>query len=370
MASPSLATAKRIVIKIGSALLTDEATGAPHAQWMADLAADIAGLRSLGKHVILVSSGAVSLGRAQLQLKEKSQLRLQEKQAAAACGQVLLMNAWRDAFLPHNTQVAQILLTLDISEQRNRYLNARNTFTTLLELGVVPIVNENDTIATAELRFGDNDRLAARVAEMLGADVLLIFSDVDGFYTADPTRDKNAKRYDRIEEITPETEAMAGASSTTVGSGGMITKIAAAKMAKAAGCHMLLASGKVKSALQKAESGTWFIAESNPSAARKRWIAGALNVLGSVTVDAGAEKALSTGGSLLAVGVTRIEGNFERGEAVSIKNAAGKILGKGLIGYTSEEAKLLLGKKSDAFESLIGYKSNNALIHRDDMAME
>lgn len=371
--TPNWTDAKRIVIKTGSALVTHEETGQPRADWMASLAQDVAALREAGKQVILVSSGAVSLGRNLLGLKQKTTLQLDEKQAAAACGQVALMDAWKAQFALHGYTVAQLLLTLDTSESRRRYLNARNTLQTLLALGAIPIVNENDTIATAELRIGDNDRLAARVAEMAGADRLLILSDIDGFYTADPTTHPDAERIPLVTTLTPAIEAMAGKPRSAVGTGGMVTKLQAVKIAHAAGCHTWIGAGRPLhpiATLQREGGGTWFTASSTPANARKRWIGGSVHPTGSLIVDAGAEKALAAGNSLLAVGVTAVEGNFEKGEAVRIRSASNKLLGIGLIAYDADETRLLMGKKTDAFEALVGYKGKTALIHRDDMVLE
>lgn len=370
---PDLEHASRIVIKTGSALVTDEANGLPKTEWMISLAQDIANLQKLGKSVVLVSSGAVSLGRKTLGLQGKSPLSLAEKQASAACGQVALMQAWQKAFAHHDRHIAQALLTLDTSEQRPRYLNARNTLETLLEMGVIPIVNENDTVATAEIKFGDNDRLAARVAEMVMADALVILSDIDGFYTADPTQHHDAELLREIREITPEIEAMAGNSRSGLGSGGMITKLAAARIATGAGCHTLIAAGKPDNPLNRAmtgKTGTWFTASSSPKTARKRWIAGSLKPAGTLIVDDGAAAALKQGKSLLAAGVKEVKGRFDRGEAVMIEDHLGVKLGLGLIAYNDEETRLIRGKRSEDFESLIGYQGRKALIHRDDLVIE
>lgn len=367
-----LHNAQRIVIKTGSALVTDKATGKPRTQWMESLVADIAAFRAQGKEVILVTSGAVALGRPILGFSPQEALELPRKQAAAACGQVALMEAWKNLFSAQNIPVAQLLLTLDISEYRRLYLNARHTVETLLELGVVPVVNENDTIATAKLRFGDNDRLAARVAEMASADVLLILSDIDGFYTADPTRNPDARKLDRITALTPEIEAMAGKPTSDVGTGGMVTKLQAVKIAFAAGCHTWIGEGHTHhpiSHLVKTQGGSWFIASSSPISARKRWIAGMVNPSGYVKVDRGAEEALKDGNSLLAVGVKDVGGEFGKGDAVHILNADGRAIGIGLVNYDAEEVQLLLGKKSDQFEQTIGYKGKNSLIHRNDLVM-
>lgn len=370
---PRITDAATLVIKTGSALVTDSETGEARREWMASLMADIAALRKAGKHIVLVSSGAVALGRHALGLREKHALRLEEKQAAAACGQVALMDAWRDEAAKCGLNVAQMLLTLDISEQRGRYLNARNTLQTLLELGIIPIVNENDTIATAEIKVGDNDRLAARVAEMAGADALVIFSTIEGFYTADPSLDKTADKLDVIETITADIEKMAGKSRSHLASGGMITKLVAAKLAQSSGCHTLIADGRLQHPLQAAQktgAGTWILARETPAAARKRWIAGALQPTGSLRVDAGAAKALREGNSLLAAGITHVQGNFQKGDAVTILNRDSKPLGKGLVAYDAAEMALIKGKKSDDFEAILGYKGKSTVIHRDDMVLE
>lgn len=339
---------------------------------MASLVEDIAAFREQGKEVILVTSGAVALGRPILGFAPKQTLELPQKQAAAACGQVALMEAWQKHFAGRNLHVAQLLLTVDTSEFRRPYLNARNTLETLLELGVIPVVNENDTIATAELRIGDNDRLAARVAEMASADVLLILSDIDGFYTADPTKNPDAKRLERITALTPEIEAMAGKPTSAVGTGGMVTKLQAVKIAFAAGCHTWIGAGKPQrpiTHLVQEQGGSWFIASSSPISARKRWIAGMVNPTGFVKVDAGAEQALKDGNSLLAVGVREMGGRFEKGDAVHILNLEGRAIGIGLINYDADEVLLIRGKKSDQFEQAIGYKGKNSLIHRNDLVM-
>jgi glutamate 5-kinase len=370
---PTLHSAQRVVIKTGSALVTHEETGQPRYEWMASLAQDIHMLRCSGKQVILVSSGAVSLGRNLLGLKQKQALQLDEKQAAAACGQVALMDAWKAPFAKHGCIIAQLLLTLDTSEFRRHYLNARNTLETLLELGAVPIVNENDTVATAELRIGDNDRLAARVAEMAGADTLLILSDIDGFYTANPTTHTDAIHIPVVNALTPEIEAMAGNSGSAVGTGGMVTKLQAAKIAHGAGCHTWIGAGRPLhpvSQLMEHGGGTWFPAHTTPLNARKRWIRGMVNPAGSIIVDAGAAKALLGGGSLLAVGITAVHGAFDKGDAVRILSDQGKLLGKGLAAYDSNESRAIMGKKSDTFEALLGYKGKRPLIHRDDLALE
>jgi len=367
------AKAKRIVIKVGSTLLTDEAAGRVRDAWLAAMAADIHQLKSQGKEVIVVTSGAVALGRLQLGLKAKSQLELEEKQAAAACGQIELSAAWRDALSRYQIKVAQLLLTADDSIERDRYLNARNTIDTLLELGAVPIINENDTVATAEIRFGDNDRLSARIAQMAGADLLILFSDIDGLYTANPVEHPDAQFIAQVDDITPSIENMAGGSSSSIGSGGMITKIGAAKIALSAGCHMIIARGTTLNPLRDLINGgkcTRFIAKGNPLSARQHWIAGSIHPAGSVTVDDGAAAALKSGKSLLPAGVKAIEGQFARGDAVIIKDQQGKVLGKGLIAYDAEDAARIQGQKSQEIEKILGFKRKDVLIHRDDMVLE
>lgn len=364
-----LANAKRIVIKVGSSLITDEANHL-RADWLSSLAADIAAYKGKGKEVIIVTSGAVALGRQALSYGKRA-LELEEKQAAAACGQIALFAAWSAAF--GNNQVAQLLLTAEDSIHRRRYLNARNTLDTLLEANALPIINENDTVATAELRFGDNDRLAARVAQMAGADLLILFSDIDGLYSADPNKNPNAEFQSEIRDITLDIERMAGGAASAVSSGGMITKIEAAKIATSAGCHMIIARGTEKHPLKSLEQGgkcTRFTAQGSPLSARKHWIAGSVHPAGSVTVDDGAAKALKSGKSLLPAGVVAIDGEFDRGDAVLIKDMNGAVLAKGLIAYASEDASRIKGKKSQEIEQILGFKRRDVLIHRDDMVME
>ncbi len=366
------ANAKRLVVKIGSSLLVDSASGALKADWLGSLCDDIAKLKAQGKEVIVVSSGAIALGRNVLKLP-KGALKLEDSQAAAAVGQIDLAHAYEDAFRTRGLIAAQVLLTLGDTEIRRRYLNARNTMTTLLRLGAVPVVNENDTVATSEIRYGDNDRLAARVASMMSADCLVLLSDVDGFYTAPPGSAPDAKRLDEVHDITPEIEAMAGDVGSELSRGGMVTKIEAAKIAVAGGTHMVIASGKVLNPLDAlAGSGacTWFLAHSDPIAARKRWIAGTLEPKGAVIVDKGAAEALSRGKSLLPAGVTRIEGAFERGDAVVIRNGEGAELGRGLAAYDHQDAGLILGRKSGELNEILGYRGDPELIHRDDMVLQ
>lgn len=365
-----LQKSKCVVVKIGSSTLID-AEGKVRAQWLAAFAEDVAGLRTRGTQVIVVSSGAVALGRKVIGFTSKN-IRLEEKQAAAACGQILLAQAWREALAQHGLHAAQLLLTIDDSENRRRYLNARNTLEVLLEQGIIPVINENDTVATAELRFGDNDRLAARVAQMASADTLVLFSDVDGLYTGNPHKDATARHIPEVREITREIEGLAGASASDVGSGGMITKIEAAKIALAAGCSMAIAKGEALHPLRALEDGgkcTWFVASSTPTSARKHWISGSIAPAGTIVVDDGAAEALRNGKSLLPAGVKKVEGSFERGDAVTIRSLAGQELGKGLIAYGSEDAQRIMGKQSMEIEATLGFKGRNVLIHRDDLVL-
>ncbi len=366
------ANAKRIVVKIGSSLLVDAASGALKADWLGTLADDIAALRAAGKEIIVVSSGAIALGRKVLNLP-KGALKLEDSQAAASVGQIDLAHAYEEALSARSLIAAQVLLTLGDTEERRRYLNARSTMTTLLKLGAVPVVNENDTVATTEIRYGDNDRLAARVAAMMSADCLVLLSDVDGLYTAPPGSREDARRLEEVTDITPEIEAMAGDAGSELSKGGMVTKIEAAKIAVPGGTHMVIASGRVMhplKALGKTGTGTWFLARQDPVAARKRWIAGTLEPKGAVTVDAGAAKALGSGKSLLPAGVTRVEGSFERGDAVVIRNGEGVEIGRGLTAYDHAEAKAIIGRKSGEIAEVLGYSGRAALIHRDDMVLQ
>jgi glutamate 5-kinase len=368
---PEWARAKRIVIKIGSSLLVDSTSGALKADWLRSLADDIAALKADGKEIIVVSSGAIALGRNVLKLP-KGALKLEDSQAAAAVGQIDLAHAYEDVFRARGIVAAQVLLTLGDTEERRRYLNARSTVTTLLKLGAVPVVNENDTVATSEIRYGDNDRLAARVASMMSADCLVLLSDVDGFYTAPPGSSAAARRLDEVTEITPEIEAMAGDVGSELSRGGMVTKIQAAKIAVAGGTHMVIASGKVSNPIAALGAGgccTWFLAGSDPIAARKRWIAGRLEPKGSVVLDTGAAAALAGGKSLLPAGVTKVEGSFERGDAVIIRNGDGAEIGRGLAAYDHTDARAIIGRKSSEIEGILGYVGRPELIHRDDMVL-
>ena len=372
MTSP-LAAAKRIVVKVGSALLIDGATGAADAGFLAALATDAARMRGRGQQLLIVSSGAVALGRRRLGLTRRK-LDLHEKQAAAAAGQSVLMRAWEEAFAPHAIPCAQVLLTRDDTEVRRRWLNARATVETLLKLGCVPVANENDTVATEEIRYGDNDRLAARIAQMAGADLLVLLSDVDGLYTADPSRNPAATHLPRVDAITPDILALAGGSDVAgVGTGGMETKLAAARIAGAAGCATLIAQGRPaggSGALAAVEAGarsTLFAASATPAAAYKAWIAGSLAPCGALTVDAGAAAALARGKSLLPAGVQAVSGEFDEGDAVIVADEGGREIARGLAGYGSTAARRLAGRRSSEIEALLGFRGPDALIHRNDL---
>lgn len=366
----TLSEARRVVVKIGSSLLVDKKTGKLRREWLTGLAEDVAMIRARGADVVLVSSGSIALGRSILNLPA-GVLSLEQSQAAAAVGQIRLARAYEEVLSPHGLITAQVLVTLEDSADRRRYLNSRNTLNQLLGYGAVPIVNENDTVATDEIRFGDNDRLAAQVAVTVGADQLVLLSDVDGFYTASPAEDPNAKRYDAITEITPEIEAMAGDAGSGLSKGGMKTKLMAAKTAMTAGCAMAITEGSVMRPLQALEGGanaTWFLPPEDPAAARKRWIA-SMKPQGSVTLDAGAVSALAEGRSLLPIGVTHVTGRFERGDPVDLVDAAGKVIGRGLTRYTAAEANQIKGRQSRDIEGVLGYPGRAALIHRDDMVL-
>jgi glutamate 5-kinase len=366
-----LATAKRVVVKVGSALLVDNNTGRLNRAWLQSLVEDLLRLRRRGAQVILVSSGAIALGRRHLNLPSGT-LRLEESQAAAAVGQIRLAHAYKELLEESEVTVAQILLTLEDSEQRTRYLNARATLEALLSLNALPVINENDTVATAEIRYGDNDRLAARVAQMASADCLVLLSDVDGLYTADPNLDANAQFIEQVAVITAEIEAMAGRSASSVGSGGMATKIAAARIAVHAGCHMCIASGHERHPIRRIESGarsTWFVPHSTPVAARKQWIAGTLRPAGAARIDAGASRALQAGKSLLPAGVTGTLGRFEVGDTISVITADGAEIARGIASYCDSDATRILGRKSSEIEAILGYRGRDELIHRDDLVL-
>lgn len=368
---PEWARARRIVVKIGSALLVEQASGRLRATWLNSIADDIAGLVAEGREVVLVSSGAIALGRHVLGLP-RGPLELEQSQAAAAVGQISLASAWQDVFRVRGLTTAQVLLTLGDTEERRRYLNARRTMDTLLANKAIPVVNENDTVATAEIRYGDNDRLSARVASMMSADCLVLLSDIDGLYTAPPAQDPTARRIETVTAITPEIEAMAGDAASELSRGGMVTKIAAARIAMDSGCHMVITSGKVLHPLAGLSLGvaaTWFLASSDPVAARKRWIAGNLEAKGSIEIDAGAEKALTSGKSLLPAGVRKVDGNFDRGDAVIIRSGDGREIGRGLVAYARSDAERIVGKHSREIAEILGHAGRAELIHRDDMAL-
>ncbi|OKP80233.1 glutamate 5-kinase [Ensifer adhaerens] len=361
---------RRVVIKIGSALLVDRATGLKKA-WLDAMCADIAGLKAKGVEVLVVSSGAIALGRTVLNLPAGA-LKLEESQAAAAVGQIALARAWSESLSTDAIVAGQVLLTLGDTEERRRYLNARATINQLLKLGAVPIINENDTVATTEIRYGDNDRLAARVATMVGADLLVLLSDIDGLYTAPPHLDPNARFLETIAEITPEIEAMAGGAASELSRGGMRTKIDAGKIATTAGCAMIIASGKPNHPLAAIEDGarsSWFAPSGSPVTARKTWIAGQLLPAGTLAVDAGAEEALRSGKSLLPAGVRDVTGSFSRGDTIAIHGTSGREIARGLAGYDADEARQIAGKKSAEIAAILGYAGRAAMVHRDDMVM-
>ena len=364
--------AQRIVIKIGSSLLVDGDSGTLDWDWVRGLASDIARLRNRGQEVVVVSSGAIALGRARLNFGNRA-LKLEEKQAAAAAGQVSLAHAYEEALKPHGATVAQVLLTIEDTEVRRRYLNARGTLNALLGLGAVPLINENDTVATSEIRYGDNDRLAARVALMASADCLVLLSDVDGLYSADPAANPDAQFIAQVDRITPEIEAMAGAAKTQTGTGGMVTKLEAAKMALGGGCHVSVTNGTMREPLKALENGgpgTWFIPGNTPRVARKQWIGATLRPAGKLIIDDGAAAALDKGKSLLPAGVTAVEGEFDRGDAIAIVNSQGRELGRGLCAYSTADARRIMGHKSGEIEAVLGYRGRDAMIHRDDLVLD
>jgi glutamate 5-kinase len=371
MSTLPLTRARRIVVKVGSALLVDSASGQVNRPWLETLVEDLLRLRARGQELVLVSSGAIALGRRELKLPA-GPLKLEQSQAAAAVGQIALAHIYKELFAASGVTVAQVLLTLEDSERRRRYLNARATLTELIGLGTLPVINENDTVATTEIRYGDNDRLAARVAQMTSADCLLLLSDVSGLYTADPNLDPAAKLIPEIREITAEIEAMGGGSASAVGSGGMATKIAAAKIATAAGCAMAIAAGAPLHPVRRLEEGadcSWFLPASNPENARKQWIAGALRPNGAITIDAGASQALRSGKSLLPAGVTAVAGRFSRGDTVSVLDKAGVEIARGMIAYGDRDAARIIGKRSADIEALLGFRGRDEMIHRDDLVM-
>ena len=369
---PQWTGARRIVVKIGSSLLVDRESGRLKEAWLGSLADDVGSLVKAGKDVIIVSSGAIALGRHMLSLP-KGTLALEQSQAAAAVGQISLASAYQSVFGARGLTAAQILLTLGDTEERRRYLNARQTMETLLAQRAVPVVNENDTVATSEIRYGDNDRLSARVASMMSADCLVLLSDVDGLFTAPPGTSADAELVLEVFHITKDLEAMAGSAGTELSRGGMVTKLEAGKIALASGTNMVIASGTVEHPLRRLSENapcTWFVARSDPVTARKRWIAGQLEPKGSLHVDAGAEKALFSGKSLLPAGVRKVDGTFERGDAVVIRGPDGREIGRGLVAYARDDAARIIGKKSGEIAAILGYEGRAALVHRDDMVLK
>ena len=369
--APQLRTFRRIVVKVGSSLLVDHAAGALNREWLDSLAADIASLHSENRDILVVSSGAIAMGRAVLKLP-KGALKLEDSQAAAAVGQIALARAWSESLGAHGINAGQILLTLGDTEERRRYLNARSTVDKLLEWKSVPVINENDTVATSEIRYGDNDRLGARVATMMSADLLVLLSDIDGLYNKPPGASSDAKLIPIVERITPEVEAMAGVSGSELSRGGMVTKIEAGKIATTAGTHMVIASGHVRHPLKAIADGaacTWFLTPANPVTARKKWIAGALEPRGALTIDTGAVKALKLGRSLLPAGVIRIDGEFQRGDAVLVRGPDGAEVARGLVAYDADDADKIKGRSSADIMLILGYTGRTEMIHRDDLAM-
>ena len=366
----ALAPYRRITIKIGSALLVDK-SGKLRKAWLDDLAADIAAIKAEGRDIVVVSSGAIALGRGLLGLSALT-LTLEQSQAAASAGQIALSQAWAEALGKHGIVTGQILITPNITEERRYYLNARTTVTTLLGLGAIPIFNENDSVATAEIRYGDNDRLSARVATLIEADCLVLISDIDGLYTAPPAKDPNAAHIPVVEAITQSIEAMAGGAASHLSRGGMTTKIEAGKIATLAGTAMIIAKGTENHPIKTLTEGglhTLFHPARSRAQARKRWIMGTLTVAGTLQVDAGAVGALKQGRSLLPIGVTKIIGDFERGDTLAITDPDGREIARGLTGFDSDDARLVMGKRSDVVIELLGAGSRSAMIHRDNMVL-
>jgi glutamate 5-kinase len=371
MTTPRLADFRRIVVKVGSSLLVDSKAGRLKASWLASLTADLAVLRRDKRDLLVVSSGAIALGRAVLRLPE-GPLKLEDSQAAAAVGQIELARTWTEALSRHGITAGQVLVTLGDTEERRRYLNARSTIDKLLEWRAVPVINENDTVATSEIRYGDNDRLAARVATMVSADLVVLLSDVDGLYDAPPDTVASARHLPRVERITAQIEAMAGSAGSELSRGGMQTKLEAAKIATGAGTHLVIGSGRVEHPLKAIAEGarcTWFLTSANPVTARKKWIAGSLEPRGTLTIDAGAVAALRRGNSLLPVGVVRVDGSFARGDAVVIRGPDGEEIGRGLCAYDAEDAQKIRGRSSTDIASILGFSGRAEIVHRDDLVV-
>jgi glutamate 5-kinase len=370
-AARALTQARRVVVKVGSTLLVEQTSGRLNRAWLESLAEDAARVRQRNQDLVIVSSGAIALGRRHLGLPD-GKLKLEESQAAAAVGQIRLAHAWKEMLERHDIVVSQVLLTFDDTEIRRRYLNARSTLNTLLRLGAVPVINENDTVATAEIRYGDNDRLAARVAQTISADCLVLLSDVDGLYTSDPRKNPKAEFVNKVLQITPQIEAMAGGVGSQVSSGGMATKLAAARIALNAGCTMCIAGGHALHPLKRIEDGarcTWFLSGTSPTSVRKQWIAGTLRPAGALTVDAGAVAALACGKSLLPAGVTKSLGRFERGDTVSVLALDGSEIARGISAYSDSDAARIMGRKSSEIEAILGYRGRDEMIHRDDLVL-
>lgn len=369
--TPELQRFKRIVVKVGSSLLVNAERGELYFDWLNALAEDLADRANSGAQIVVVSSGAIALGRTVLKFA-KGALKLEESQAAAAVGQIALARAWSEALGKVGLVAGQVLLTLKDTEERRNYLNARATIGKLLDIRAVPVINENDTVATSEIRYGDNDRLAARVASMIGADLLILFSDIDGFYDAPPNVNKDAKLIPVIPRITAEIEGMAGAAGSELSRGGMVTKVEAAKIATLAGAHMIIASGRKMHPLRAIASGepcTWFLTPANPVTARKKWIVGNLEPRGILHVDAGAVTALRNGKSLLPAGVIKVSGEFARGDAVLVRGPDGQEIARGLVAYDSDDAAKIVKKSTNEIVLILGYEGRAAMIHRDDLAM-
>jgi glutamate 5-kinase len=366
----ALSDFRRLVIKVGSTLLVDD-QGQLNRGWLDKLAEDVASLASEGHEILIVSSGAIAIGSSVLGINKK-RARLEDLQAAAAAGQVQLVHAYQDALRRHDIAVAQILLTPDDTEDRRRFLNARRTLGKLIDRSVIPVINENDTVATTEIRYGDNDRLAARIAQLVMADALVLLSDVDGFYTADPGTDENAEHIPLVTSIGNDTLAMAGETRSDVGTGGMATKVQAASIATHAGCSTIIASGVIPHPLKALNDGarcTVFQATATPAAARKQWLAGVLEVSGELQIDQGAVQALRDGSSLLPVGVATVAGNFRRGDVIALKDRAGTEIGRGLAEYSSDDAVRLVGIRSDQIEKVLGYRERATMVHRDELVL-
>jgi len=371
MNTPALDDFRRIIVKVGSSLLVDSDAGVIRESWLASLAADLAALHGDTRDILVVSSGAIVLGRAVLKLAG-GPLKLEDSQAAAAVGQIALARTWTEALSRHGITAGQVLVTLGDTEERRRYLNARSTIDKLLEWRAVPVINENDTVATTEIRYGDNDRLAARVATMVSADLLILLSDVDGLYDAPPDTNASARHVPCVPRLTSEIEAMAGAAGSELSRGGMQTKIEAARIATSSGTHMLIASGRVEHPLRAVAEGarcTWFLTGANPVTARKKWIAGTLEPKGALVIDAGAVAALRRGKSLLPAGIVRVDGAFARGDAVIIRGPDGAEIGRGLSAYDADDAEKIRGRSSTDIASILGFSGRTEMVHRDDLVV-